>query len=165
MRAKGDLPLEPNDVTKEPTPGDEPAASASARPGSGQPRPTRPRYARVLTKAQFDAVFAANIRLHSTHFRVHLRADTGEPARLGLAIAKRAAKRSVDRNRIKRHVREAFRHARHALAGFDFVVQAKDTALDVDGNALQREITELFDKARQRRFRAPPPVVPGQAQS
>lgn len=39
-----------------------------------------------------------------------------EPARIGITIAKRWAKRAVDRNRLKRIVRESFRHAAPTLA-------------------------------------------------
>lgn len=50
--------------------------------------------------------------------------DSGE-ARLGLAIAKKQVRRAVDRNRIKRVVRESFRHHRLELASMDCVVMAR----------------------------------------
>lgn len=54
--------------------------------------------------------------------------DRGE-ARLGLAIAKKQVRRAVDRNRIKRIVRESFRHHQQQLASVDYVVMARrDTA-------------------------------------
>jgi len=51
-----------------------------------------------------------------------------EPARLGITIAKRWAKRAVDRNRLKRVVRESFRHAAPALAE---AARAAGLAVDV----------------------------------
>ncbi len=45
-------------------------------------------------------------------------------SRLGLAISKKAVNKAVDRNRVKRLVRDSFRHSRHALAGIDIVVLA-----------------------------------------
>jgi ribonuclease P protein component len=50
--------------------------------------------------------------------------DAGE-ARLGLAIAKKQVRRAVDRNRIKRVVRESFRHHQQELASMDCVVMAR----------------------------------------
>jgi ribonuclease P protein component len=47
----------------------------------------------------------------------------GHQARLGLAIAKKLLPRAVDRNRIKRIVRESFRL--HQLQEYDFVVLAR----------------------------------------
>ena len=43
-------------------------------------------------------------------------------ARLGLAIAKKCARRAVDRNRLKRLVRESFRAHVQSLPGVDIVV-------------------------------------------
>ena len=42
--------------------------------------------------------------------------------RLGLAIAKKCARRAVDRNRLKRLARESFRRAYQRLPGVDIVV-------------------------------------------
>lgn len=43
-------------------------------------------------------------------------------ARLGTAVAKKILKRAVDRNRVKRLIRESFRLKQHDLAGLDLVV-------------------------------------------
>ena len=43
-------------------------------------------------------------------------------ARLGLVVPKRVLKRAVDRNRVKRQIREAFRLARPTLPPWDIVV-------------------------------------------
>ena len=59
-------------------------------------------------------------------------------ARLGLAIAKRNVRLAVDRNRIKRLVRESFRARRQELAGLDLVVMAKY-------NTSAKSNRELFD--------------------
>lgn len=104
-----------------------------------------PRAARLVAKAQFDAAFQAASRFRSPHFRLHV-LETGEPARLGLAIAKRIVRDSCDRNRIKRHAREAFRRNRDRYAGRDFVLTAHAPPLDVAGAALQRELEELFER-------------------
>jgi len=45
--------------------------------------------------------------------------------RLGLAISKKNAKRAVDRNRIKRLIRESFRQNLYMLPAIDVVVMAK----------------------------------------
>lgn len=45
--------------------------------------------------------------------------------RLGLAIAKKHVRRAVDRNRIKRLIRESFRHNLTFLSGLDIVVLAR----------------------------------------
>lgn len=105
-----------------------------------------PRAARLLAKAQFDAAFQAALRFKSRHFRLHVRVS-GEPARLGLALAKRVVRESNDRNRIKRHAREVFRRGHTAYHGHDFVLSAHVAPNDVAGVELQRELTQLFERA------------------
>lgn len=62
--------------------------------------------------------------------------------RLGLAISKRRAKRAVDRNRIKRVVRESFRHAAADLPDVDVVVLARQATH-------RRTRRQLFDSLTQ----------------
>jgi ribonuclease P protein component len=50
-------------------------------------------------------------------------------ARLGLAIAKKCARRAVDRNRLKRLVRESFRKQRLSLPRADLVVMCRRDAV------------------------------------
>tara|TARA_B100001778_G_scaffold227887_1_gene189319 strand:+ start:519 stop:800 length:282 start_codon:yes stop_codon:yes gene_type:complete len=42
--------------------------------------------------------------------------------RLGMVVAKKNVSKSVERNRIKRLIRESFRHARLQLPGLDIIV-------------------------------------------
>jgi ribonuclease P protein component, eubacterial len=67
-------------------------------------------------------------------------------ARLGLAISKRVSKRAVERNRIKRLVRESFRHVRLQLPAVDVMVMAREQAAGVDGPHLLIQLDELWKK-------------------
>ena len=62
-------------------------------------------------------------------------------ARLGLAISKKQLPRAVDRNRIKRLVRESFRQHQEQLAGLDCVVMAR-SAVSTLSNAVIFETLE-----------------------
>jgi ribonuclease P protein component len=57
-------------------------------------------------------------------------------ARLGLAIAKKHVKLAVDRNRIKRVIRDSFRQHRKLLAGLDLVVLAKASTAGLSNEQL-----------------------------
>ena len=67
---------------------------------------------RLLSKRDFSRVFT------NTHFRTNkgpfrliaLKNEIGR-TRIGIVISKRIVARSVDRNRVKRIIRESFRHA------------------------------------------------------
>jgi len=56
-------------------------------------------------------------------------------ARLGLAIAKKRIRLAVNRNKIKRLVRESFRCNKRALIGLDIVVMAQNN-VDQKQNAV-----------------------------
>lgn len=66
----------------------------------------------------FDKAARSRDRL----FTVLYRDNDSEIARLGLAISKKHCKKATDRNRIKRIIRESFRHHGARLAGLDIVV-------------------------------------------
>ena len=52
----------------------------------------------------------------------YVASNGADVARLGTAVPKRYVKTAVLRNRIKRIIRESFRHNQETLAGFDVVV-------------------------------------------
>ena len=82
-----------------------------------------PRDARLTGSAQFQRVFK-NARLRSTDAVLAVLAVENELsiARLGLAISRKAARRAVARNRVKRLIRNSFRVNRQHLSGLDIVV-------------------------------------------
>ena len=67
------------------------------------------RQSRLLKPAQFKLVFQQPIRSFDEYFRVMARVNDARQHRLGMAVSKKACDRAVDRNRIKRVVRENFR--------------------------------------------------------
>lgn len=69
---------------------------------------------------------------------------SGEPARarLGLIVPKRILSRSVDRNRIKRILREWFRSQHDRLQGKDCVVRVTAPVL---GNVMEKKLRAELD--------------------
>lgn len=125
-----------------------------------------PRPARLLTPVDFQRVFAKGRRFSDPHLQLIARlrdatdsdppapADHAEdgvavpPARLGLTVAKRVAKRAVDRNRIKRIARDSFRRHRELLAGLDLVLVARAGIAELPGNALHDVLVDLWQRAQ-----------------
>jgi ribonuclease P protein component len=97
---------------------------------------TLPRDYRLTDKAQFDAAHRSGIRASDPLFMIAARPNDLGHARLGLAVGVRAAGNAVNRNRIKRVVREAFRRRRRELPATDLVVNARPAA----GKATSAEI-------------------------
>jgi len=83
---------------------------------------------RLLDAAAFGRVFKQPGRSRDKWFTVLCRQNECATARLGLAISKKSCRRAVDRNRIKRVVRESFRQHQELLAGADIVVMNQAAA-------------------------------------
>ena len=115
-----------------------------------------PRTARVRAKADFDRVFEAGKRTADPLLALH-RLDDGAPSRLGLAVSRKVDPHAVGRNRIKRSLREAFRHLRGRLPGGAYVVVARSGAAQADGAVLR----EAFERLLQRAGALPPPPPAG----
>ena len=69
--------------------------------------------------------------------------------RLGLAISKKNAKRAVDRNRIKRLIRESFRQNQCNLPTIDLVVMAKPVAKNADNQQIFQSLEQHWHKLAQ----------------
>lgn len=105
-----------------------------------------PREARLRRAADFAAMRQGSGRLGGRCFSVRYRPNGLDQARLGLAISKRVSKRAVERNRIKRLLRESFRRARRELPPLDLLVTARESAVERTGAELLAEIDALWRK-------------------
>ena len=106
------------------------SAAAQAREGQKAPDALTgsgfPRHHRLLRPQEFENVLRRRdvfINAPPLHI-VAVRSGLGVP-RLGLVIGKRVAPRAVDRNRMRRIVRESFRLHAAELAAFDIVVMQR----------------------------------------
>jgi ribonuclease P protein component len=105
-----------------------------------------PREARIRRAGDFAVLRQASGRLGGRCFSVRYRQNELGHARLGLAVSKRVSKRAVERNRIKRLLRESFRRVRTQLPPFDVVVMAREQAAGVPGPELLAELDVLWRK-------------------
>jgi ribonuclease P protein component len=102
---------------------------------------------RLHTSKEFGRVFADPARSSDRYFTVLARPNARDVARLGLTISRRAAKRAVDRNRLKRLAREAFR-MQQSLPAWDFVVLAKAGADRADRRLLRESLDGHFERLK-----------------
>lgn len=108
---------------------------------------------RLLTPHQFQRVFKRSRRLGDDLFLLRVRYDGEQKPRLGLAISKKHAKLAVQRNRIKRQLREAFRHCYERLAPGDYVVVNRPNARTAPAAQLRQSAVALLLAAAERKKR------------
>ena len=83
------------------------------------------RQSKLHNGAEFQRVFDAPDRSSDALFTVLATPNGRDYSRLGLAIGRKRIRLAVKRNRIKRLVRESFRHHPDRLVGLDVVVMAR----------------------------------------
>jgi ribonuclease P protein component len=112
--------------------------------------------AHLVSKAQFDAVFAGSIVAKTGHFALHYTAIPAsvQPAlAVGVASPKRWARRAVTRNTIKRQVYAVTDALAHQLAAGHYVVRLRaefsrtqfiSATSDVLKKAVRAELQQLL---------------------
>ena len=105
-----------------------------------------PHTARVRARADFDRIFKHGRRVALPVLALHWQAGDVGP-RLGLAVSRKVDPHAVGRNRIKRVLRDAFRHCRADLAGGDFVVVARAGAARIGNEELRAAFLGLLSRA------------------
>ena len=104
---------------------------------------------RLRRKCDFEAVYARGRRFGDSFFAVVSCANDAAGPRLGLAVASKTAGNSVERNRIRRIVRESFRLRQHDIPSVDLVVSARTRVRGAAGGELRASLDALWNKVRE----------------
>ena len=131
-----------------------PAVAPRAAPASAPDLPAPggivdkrfPRAARLTDGEQYQRVFAKAKRRGDRYFTVLAVPNGVDTARLGMAVARRQLPRAVDRNRIKRIIRDSFRQHRAELAAVDIVVLVRAVAARADNEQLSAALTRQWQR-------------------
>jgi ribonuclease P protein component len=110
-----------------------------------------PRSVRLLRHADFERVYQQGRRHFSPHMTVfYMRRDSGEGLRVGFTVS-RALGGAVDRNRMKRRLREAVRLRRpEESPAVDVVINPKRSLLTADFAGVLKEMTRAFQVIQQK---------------
>ncbi len=127
-------------------------ADSSSRGGNepSQPRLIFPRAGRLLKHSDFERVYKQGRRHFSSHMTVFYlpqaaEATSGSVSRVGFTVG-RALGGAVQRNRIKRRLREAARLRRSTLkTGVDIVINPKKSILTLEFATVLEEVGRAFD--------------------
>ncbi|MGH8751144.1 MAG: ribonuclease P protein component [Burkholderiales bacterium] len=103
-----------------------------------------PKTARLTTPRQFATVFQHKAVVSGEMFQVWYRPNRHNSSRLGIVTSKRAARCAVDRNLVKRLIREVFRQQRARLGNLDIVVRLRKQP--TKAHAMREELLALFPR-------------------
>ncbi|MBS3803653.1 MAG: ribonuclease P protein component [Oleiphilaceae bacterium] len=109
-----------------------------------------PKSSRLLKPKDYSGVFNhVQTRVSHRHFLIlATRNDLGH-ARVGLVFSKKTLRLSVQRNRIKRLVRESFRHQTD-LPDLDIVVLSRRGLSDLSNTQVTAILDDLWDRLKQK---------------
>ena len=104
---------------------------------------TFPKTARLRKRAEFLQLASAQHKTTVRGFLVVWRENDLQAARLGITASKKIGC-AVVRNRVKRYLREFFRHNRFGMAAVDINVIARREAAYMTYPDMVRELTKAF---------------------
>jgi ribonuclease P protein component len=111
---------------------------------------TFPRQHRLIKTDDFSSVFNFRKRISGHYLAIHYQYNQHLHARLGLIVGKKVAKLSVERNYMKRVIKECFRLNRHQLPNLDLVIRAQRKFSHQDYKALLQELRDLLGSLNRR---------------
>lgn len=99
---------------------------------------------RIRKKKEFTTIYAKGVRFHTGNFTVITYSNSIGIRRFGLTVSKKVGS-AVQRNRVKRLLREFFRLNKEKLPGSkDIVIIARKGATSLDYGNLCRELDGLL---------------------
>lgn len=101
---------------------------------------------RLHNKNEFDLVFKQRNRLYGRYFLAYYLNNRLTHPRIGVIASKRNLSLAVDRNRVRRILKEKFRGAGHQISGWDVVFVIKKGIENVKNEELRRCCDHLFSQ-------------------
>jgi ribonuclease P protein component len=106
--------------------------------------------AKLIKTDEFSSVFNFRKRISAKFLALHYQPNQIGHARLGLVVGKKIAKRAVDRNYMRRVLREFFRIHQHEISHVDLVIRVQKKFDKEDFIQIEQEFTMLIVKINQR---------------
>src|SRR5215469_3780471 len=133
-------------------------APEGAANSSASRRKKNPRSGRLLRHADFERVYKQGRRHFSAHMTVfYLRRTEGNGLRVGFTVG-RALGGAIERNRMKRRLRESVRLTRPTVEpAADVVINPKKSLQTADFSSLLAEVRRAFEVIAQKLMEKPRP--------
>ena len=98
----------------------------------------------IRNRSEFITIYIKGVKKESKHFRISILPNNLQWSRLGLTVSKKIGK-AVQRNYVKRRLREYFRlHKTYLPGSCDMVFTAKPGAVKLKYSDICRELNEIL---------------------
>lgn len=114
------------------------------------PKPKTTKLVMIRKTDEFSSVFSFRRRFSSAFLVIHYKPHNVVETKVGFVVAKRIAKLAVDRNYMRRVLRELCRQELHILNSVDIVIQVKKPFKNSHFLILKQELVMLFDKIQHK---------------
>ncbi len=125
---------------------------------SKEPRVTKYGFAsryKLLKTDEFSSVFSFKQRIFGERLALHVLPNTLGFPRLGIVVSKKTSRRAVDRNYMRRIIREWFRLHRSMMSGHDMVVRVNKPFARSEAELARKELARFLEKRLMRVDREP----------
>jgi ribonuclease P protein component len=106
--------------------------------------------AKIVKTDDFSSVFNLRKRIANKYLVMRYRINDKNTARLGLIVSKKTAKLAVQRNYMRRIMRELFRLNQHNLPAMDLVIQIQKFFGRAEFLEVKKEFEYLMQKIRSK---------------
>lgn len=104
---------------------------------------------RLRDRRDFRRVFKHGKSVANRHFVVYKKSKRISGVRIGISVSKKVAKHAVDRNRMKRLIKEVLRQWIEQLPpDCDLVIIARGSSVHLGYKQVEQSLRHLFSKAK-----------------
>lgn len=101
---------------------------------------------RLKRASEYQAVFKTGKKLTSPYFSIINKDNQLSDSRLGIIVSKKSVRKAVDRNRIKRIIRESFRLNYQFLPKLDIVIVSYSAIMTINKHQLHTQLDKQWLK-------------------
>ena len=109
-----------------------------------------PRELKLLKTDEFSSVFSFRKRIASSTLVLHYQPNQLGHPRMGLVVSKKIARLSVDRNYMRRVLRELFRKNKSNFKNIDFIIRPQKNFCAKNYNEIVQEFDMLVGKLNKK---------------
>lgn len=91
-----------------------------------------PQTYRINRSLDFQKILSRGKKIRSRYFNFYVLPNNLSHSRIAFVIAKKNLRSAVKRNKVKRSIRESFRHNKQVLEGFDIILIAQSPIINCD---------------------------------